>query len=484
MRWGRCRARARFRSREVRRAMRLLSMAALVAGTSVVTAAPIPNDYALSRFQSDGSISSLWLAAADGKSESKGGEKKPPGVKVKVDDGLKIQSEDKAYSYAIAGRINVDSRSFSYPSDGLFGDPDLKKQMFDMRRVRLDVKATLAKYYQIKLSEDFAEGAELKEAFINYTFFENAEILVGQFQYPYSSEEVGSSKYFEFLEMSTACAALCNGEDRGIMLRGDPSDGRYHYEAGFFNGAGANVADNNDELDMAIRAVLNPEDADADWKYWIGVSYNTGKQMTSSDADNPTELQFRTESRSKKRFFKAEFEVDKPYTRTRQGLDVTVVGGPTTIKAEYFRGDFKFDNAVSVQGAYLMAGYMLTGEERTVKNGVFEKQSVDDPYDPEGDSRGAYEVTIRYSFFHADPKFFENDGVYTGWEALDTGEYVNAGYSWTYGFNWYPDKMSRIQINYITTYTAKELIKNFGDAMGMSGKAAETAILIRAQQEF
>ncbi len=436
----------------------------------------------------------IVLAASDGKdskdskeskSESKSGEKKP-GVKVKVDDGFKVQSEDKAYSYAIAGRINVDSRSYSYPTDGPFGDVENNKQLFDMRRIRLDVKATLAKYYQIKLSVDFAEGAETKEAFIQYNFFEGKEILLGQFQMPFSSEEVGSSKYFEFIEMSAICGTLCNGEDRGVMLRGDPSDGRFHYEVGVFNGAGANTPDNNNNLDTALRVVMNPEDMDADTKYWLGVSYTSGKQITAPADADPTDLRLRTESRSKKTYFKAEFDPDVPYTRTRQGLDVTVVHGPTMVKGEYMRGDYTFDQKFAFQGAYLMASYFTTGEERTVKNGIFEKQKVEEPYDPEGDGRGAIEFKIRYSLFYADSKFFENDSVYPGWDGdklIDKG-YANGGYSWDYGVNWYPDKMSRIMFDYIKSYANKDIVGSFGEVRSKSATVAETAILIRMQQEF
>ena len=75
---------------------------------------------------------------------------KSAAVKVKVDEGLKFQSEDKAYSYQIGGRVNVDAQSFSYPGSGLFSKPDLSRQLFEMRRLRLDVKATLGKYVKIK----------------------------------------------------------------------------------------------------------------------------------------------------------------------------------------------------------------------------------------------------------------------------------------------------------------------------------------------
>lgn len=407
-------------------------------------------------------------------------------VKVKVDDGLKIQSEDKAYSYQIGGRLNVDARSFSYPGSGLF-KPDLSKQLFEMRRLRLDVKATLAKYIKIKFSEDFAaneagDTPETKEAWINYGYFSFANIQVGQSQYPFSSEDAGSSKYYAFLEQATITAALASGEDRGILFIGNSDNNRYHYELGLMNGAGANLADNNDSLDTAVRFVLNPADLEEENKYWMGISYSTGSQTVVADQNDA--LSLRTESRSKKKFFVAEFEPDRKFTKTRQGLDATYLYGPTTVKGEYMRGDFKFDGAAALQGMYFFVGHFLTGEQRSVENGLFEKQTVDEPYDPKGDGRGAIELTLRYSTFHADPKFFEEDSLYPGWVCASCSKYVNAGYTWTYGVNWYLDSMARIQFNYVQGYAAKEMIKSFGKTLGMSGKAAESAILVRFAQEF
>ena len=412
---------------------------------------------------------------------------KSAAVKVKVDDGLKFQSEDKAYSYQIGGRVNVDARSFSYPGSGLFSKPDLSRQLFEMRRLRLDVKATLGKYVKIKFSEDFStnkaeEKPETKEAWISYNYFSFGNIQVGQSQYPFSSEDVGTSKYYQFLEQSTIGAALASGEDRGILLIGNIVDNRYHYAFGMMNGAGANTSDNNDKLDTAVRFVLNPADLEDENKYWLGVSYSTGNQTVVKGLNDG--LSLRTESRSKQKFFSATFEDKRKFSKTRQGLDATYLHGPTTIKSEYMRGNFKFDGTAGVQGMYLLVGHFLTGEQRAVENGVFEKQTVNEPYDPKGAGRGAIELTVRYSTFHADQKFFEAASLYPTWTALSSSKYVNAGYSWTYGVNWYLDPMARIQFNYIRGYAAKEMIKSFSKTIGMSGKAVESAILVRFAQEF
>ena len=248
------------------------------------------------------------------------------------------------------------------------------------------------------------------------------------------------------------------------------------------NGAGANLADNNDSLDTAVRLVLNAADSEDEQKYWLRISYATGNQTVIADQNDT--LSLRTESRSKKKFFAATFAPDRKFTKTRQGFDATYLYGATTVKGEYMRGDFKFEGTAAVQGMYLFAGYFLTGEQRSVENGIFEKQTVDEPYNPKGDGRGAIELTLRYSTFHADSKFFENESLYPGWTGVSSSKYVNAGYSWTYGVNWYLDSMARIQFNYIQGYAAKEMIKSFGKTLGMSGKAAESAILVRFAQEF
>ena len=402
-------------------------------------------------------------------------------VTVDLEDGLRIQTRNKDYAYKIGGRIQVDSHSYDRPKDGYFAGADSENHVFDIQRARLEMQATMARYYQAKLTAEFAGEAELKDAYLNVKYLSDANVRVGQFTYPYSTESLGSSKYAEFAESSAIKSAVASGRDRGVAVMGQPNDGVWHYVVGIFNGAPENTRDNNQNLDQVIRIVRNPEEiSDDQWNFWLGAGYTTGKQL----ARDGEALVLKTESKSGLNFLKAEIAADVEYTRTRNSFDITTTNGPMMVKTEYYRADYDFENKVSLQGIYVLGSYFLTGEQRAVKNGQFEQQAVIDVYDPEGDGRGAWEIAARYSVFQADPKFFVDDGLYAGWAALSTTKYANAGYTWTLGVNWYPDTMARVMLDYIQTFVATESASSLDAAVNTKAKNAENTLLMRFQLEF
>lgn len=402
-------------------------------------------------------------------------------VTVDLEDGLRIQTRDKDYAYKIGGRLQIDSHSYDRPNDGFFASAESENHVFDIRRARIEMTATMARYYMAKLTADFAGEAALKDAYINVKYLADAHVRLGQFTYPYGTESLGSSKYAEFAESSAIGSALGGGRDRGVAVMGQPNKGVWYYEVGIFNGAPENTRDNNQNLDQAIRVVHIPDEvSDDQWNFWVGAGYNTGKQL-ASDGDA---LVLKTESKSGLNFLKAEIAADVKYTRTRNSLDITATNGPMMVKTEYYRADYAFENKVSLQGIYLLGSYFLTGEQRAVKNGQFDRQHVIEVYDPEGDGRGAWEIAARYSVFQADPKFFVNDGLYAGWAALSTTKYANAGYTWTLGVNWYPDTMARVMLDYIQTFVATEPASNLNAAINAKAKNAENTLLLRFQLEF
>lgn len=401
-------------------------------------------------------------------------------IRIDLEEGLRIQTKDKDYAYKIAGRLQLDSHTYSYPSEGLFSATDEHNQFFDVRRARLELTAKMARYYTGKIAVDFAVEAELKDAYLNLGYFPGAQFRIGQFVYPFSTESLGSSKYQIFAEPSSIGSLVTSGRDRGVMVHGAPNEGRVFYQIGIFNGAGENTPDNNSDVDTAVRLVWSPEEvADESWNVWLGVCFSTGDQRTvDGDAIN-----LKTESKSGRSFFKAELAPDLTYTRRRSSTELTVVNGPLLIKGEYFRAEYDFERAAEIRGGYLIASYFLTGEQHAVDKGLLERQEVDEPFDPEGEGRGAWEVAVRYSVFHAERKFFENDGIYAGWIGLDPASNANAGYTWTVGVNWYPDNMTRVVLDWFRSYSTPLLVAGL-DAAGASAKQAESAVLLRFQIEF
>jgi phosphate-selective porin len=116
---------------------------------------------------------------------------------------------------------------------------------------------------------------------------------------------------------------------------------------------------------------------------------------------------------------------------------------------------------------------------------LFDRQLVNDVYDPAGTGKGAWELAARYSVFYADRKFFEQDGLYSGWEPLDPAKNVNAGYTWILGVNWYPDTLARFMFDWIRTYAAKdELAGGLSGVRSVKSIKSESTLLLRIQLEF
>ena len=373
--------------------------------------------------------------------------------------------------------LQTDLRFHSYPSDTPFSKDDHVAN-FDIRRARFDVSGDVGETYSGKLSIDLATGAKLKNAYINYKFFEPAQIQVGQFSVPFGNEALGSSMAQEFIEDSSAAKAIDPGSDRGIILHGDAFDGILAYDTGFMNGTGENVADNNDSMDFVLRTVVgSAKDSDSFFKYWLGFSFNSGSQ-TAVDGDS---IKIATETASGTTLFRAAWPVDQQYSRTRYGFDATTLLGIGMLKFEYLFANYDFTKSATLSGGNLMASIFLTGEQRAVKNSFFTSQTVESPLDFETGGFGAIELTTRYSWFNADSAFFTTNGLFDGWEAVSATKYTDSGFALTTGLNWYPEQKVRIMFNWVNTFASKP--KNIdAPAEGAKGaKRIEQAFLFRFQ---
>lgn len=391
-------------------------------------------------------------------------------------DGFKLESRDKNFSMQISGRVQADFRYF---------DDSDKNDTFDIRRARLEAQGTLYKYFDYKVSVDFAGTATLKDAWINYKYFPGAQIKVGQFYYPFGNEDTASSKYFEFLEVSSITTALVPARDRGIAIHGDVCNGYVWYQAGIYNGAGENGTENNDDFDYAARFVYNPTaKSKGAFKAWVGASYGFGQQAgTSSTAD----ISIKPETRSGNTYVSVDIPTNRSYDRQRMGAEATLLYGPAMLKGEFLRTTYDFEKKADIEGGYVTAGFFLTGEQRSVKNGQLARQTVKKPFDPEKGQWGAWELAARYSMFKVDDKFFRTNGLYPGWTAVSSTSYVNEGDAWTVALNWHLNPMIRVMANWVHSEASNDLSGGTSNIFTHdSGNATdvEDAFLMRVQLEF
>ena len=133
--------------------------------------------------------------------------------------------------------------------------------------------------------------------------------------------------------------------------------------------------------------------------------------------------------------------------------------GPVSLKGEYMslqlndlsygtkRGSFN-NNA-----GYVSLGYFFTGEKEPWKNGLPQQIIPNNPFIFGKGGSGAFQILGRYEWLEMDKglldKGFADPTKYTKWAS---------GY--TLGFNWYPNDMVRMMLNYYRTDFDNKIFNN------------------------
>ncbi|MBI2191377.1 MAG: hypothetical protein HYU36_05280 [Planctomycetes bacterium] len=373
------------------------------------------------------------------------------------DDGFVFKGKDDVLK--IGGWLQTDFRQIESDHPGDSG--------FLVRNARLDVRGTLENDFSYRLFGDFSgAGAKLVEGWLEYHHYAPARLRVGQMVEPFSLEALTSFRWVDLIERSMVVTAFSPQEDLGAMLFGTMAGKRIEYALGVFNGRGKNVEDNNDDKDVAARAVLSPF-AGSNSPWMRGLYVGTGMTWGEQEEDF-SGTSFRTAARTP--FFQyargASFRGD----RTRVGADVEWFMGPASLKAEWL--NTRFENVslagtsldAGFSGWYVTATYLLTGEKKPRNKPVVPKKN----FDPRLGGWGAWELVGRFERFDADNELIPR-GLASGSDEVD---------AYTLGLHWWPNPHIKISFNYVHTL--------FDDDVAVSGSTLddEDAFLFRFQYNF
>lgn len=297
-------------------------------------------------------------------------------VKVSTDGGLKVSAGD--YKFQFGGRIMYD-----YNKAELNGVTD--EDGFNLRRGRVYAKGNIAKNWQFKTQFN-TNGSGVEDLYLRYTGWgKGATVTIGNQKMPFGLEELTSSKDISVLERSAITERYAVGRSEGVVFSG--KGGNQTYALGVFTDD-VNEDDAGEETGFAARYTIAPVKTDSSVVH-LGVAYK--------DIDETSAL----------------------------GFELGAVAGPFHIQAEYVDGEEGANDDLS--GYYVQAGYILTGESRPYKDGVFKRVS------PKGNA-GAWEVVARYE---------DGDGNHSDIE-LGTSD----SSAMTLGLNWYAHKNVKLGINY------------------------------------
>lgn len=310
-------------------------------------------------------------------------------IVIKSKGGLKITSADKSASFQVGGRLQWDY-------DATDSDTKGKSDDFDVRRARLFAKGHYADWLyklQFNIAEsDGAEGGDAEDLYIRYTGFgKAANITVGKQKEPFGLEQLTSSKDISALERSAMTEYYTPGRSAGIQLHGKGSNWTYGIGVFEADGDGKNDVGN---IAMTGRVTFAPVKKD-------DTVMHLGAGFSSRDADSSAD------------------EVDT------YNVELAAAFGPFHAQAEYFDSEV---GSTSYDGYYAQAGWVITGERRPYKDGVFKRVKP-------ANKGGAWEAVLRYE---------DGDGKYS-----DIGLATTDGEQTTVGVNYYATEFVRLGLSYM-----------------------------------
>jgi phosphate-selective porin OprO/OprP len=362
------------------------------------------------------------------------GEEPETGIPLEAayEDGFcLLADEPEHFSLCLGGMVQADYRYFDYEDE----DPD--KNEFDIRRARLRLYGQALGYFDYKFEYEFqgASSRNLLDAYVDANVSPFASFRIGQFKEPFSLEHLTLDSLGFFAERSMGYY-LVPGRDVGLMAHSSLWHDRINYAFGIFNGDGLDDAPGGrvDTPEFTGRMVLAPF---KDWGHPLLQDLQFGGSLSYAEIDrNNVEIQAKTTGLTP--FFDVESgakfniirEVD---TRSRYGADFAWVWGPLAVAAESTyvlyedittsADQFDFE----LEDNYASVLWMVTGEEPTLQNGVFQ------PIEPKRGVReggwGAIGLAFRYDSFEADNIAYD--------VMVFEGESVREAVAYTIALNWY-----------------------------------------------
>lgn len=300
---------------------------------------------------------------------------------IKTRGGLSVETVDEQYSMQLGGRLMWD---YNY-SDGA-SDPLDNEDDFSLRRARIYVKGNAQDWsYKAQFNIGNSNGGTPEDLYIRYNGWgKKAVVTVGKQKEPFGLEALTSSKYISVLERSAITEAYAAGRSEGVLLSG--RDGAFTYAAGIFEDDGA--ANGDDDTVITARATFTPIESD-----------NSVVHLGLAVSQRPDSVDV-------------------------VGFELAATSGSFHVQTEFMQQD---KAGVETDGYYIQAGWILTGESRPYKNGVFKQIKPNDP-------SGAWEIVARYE---------DGDGNFSD---IELGKTDATAYG--LGVNWYLNKNTRLGVNY------------------------------------
>ncbi|MEO0651249.1 MAG: porin [Planctomycetota bacterium] len=354
-------------------------------------------------------------------------------------NGFHIMSADEQHKLRIGARIDFDANFVSIDgAEGSAADNDT----IGFRRSRIMLEGMSYGAIGYRAVVDFngpGGGTEFADLYLTLENFLVGRLTAGQFFEPFGLEANTYSENISLQERSLSTALIAPGRGTGVMVSDFVEDTNFGWALGVFSsqGGGAFATTNLNgttagisgsfsgnstgigteqlEANYAItgRATFAPVmNEDGSEVVHVGASFSTrGTENTGldSDADGVNDVFYDDD--------------------VRFGLEAAGVFGPLSLQAEFMSASLGGEGTAAdldIDGLYVQAAYMITGETRQYSKGTFGPVVPDSEWNGFGSGgTGALEGVIRWSDTSIDA------GTETDTNVIDLGA------------NWYMNQNSR-----------------------------------------
>lgn len=332
------------------------------------------------------------------------------------DVGDEFPSGYKKIFPRVHGRIYVDGQSYTHSTTPLGTTVDVKA-------ARLSLSGKVRPDWRYLIQYDFA-GKSLKDAWMRYEGWQGGRIRIGQYQEPFSIEELTSSRFITFIQRGLP-NALVPGYNVGLEVQRRTK--LWTATVGLFGervGSKTSTNGGNSGVGVTGRVTVSPVNRDRE-------VLHLGLAATYRLTNNQHTMRIRTTP-------------ETPFTSVRYlntgtlsnvhryisgDVEAAAVAGSWSLQGEYIQTDVTRSGGLGrlkLYGAYGYISWFPTGESRNYQEGRFRRVK---PIH----SLGALELAARYSFLDL------NSGSVTGGKEEDA----------TLGVNWYLNSHMRVMLNFV-----------------------------------
>jgi len=338
-------------------------------------------------------------------------------IKLTWKDSLRLETADGKNKLRVGGRIHWDN-AFS-------SDDDYTSDGDTFRRARLYVSGQIQERYDFKMQYEFANG---DAAFKDVNFGIKGlpvigNLRVGQFKEPFSLEEHASSNDIPVIERANL-NSLVPSRSAGLMIYNNYADQRITGAVGLFRGNDDKWGNYEGDGYAATARLtgLPMKKEDGSQLIHLGVAY-------SHRDDEIATYKFSSDHSMAP---STKHKISNVNDTSLIGLEAALMLGSFTLKSEWAEADIDAVAGGALDGYYVQASYILTGETRSYDSsaGAFRGVSPSSKFLDNG-GLGAWEATLRLSNLD-----------YTD---LTNGDEVD---SFTVGIVWYLNKNFRALFNY------------------------------------